>query len=675
MGAPDFQAADAFRLVDSLWARYFAPPADLTVEQWAEDRLVLPREMSAEPGPIRLDRTPYLRQIFADLADPKIEEIDLMFATQLGKSTALLALLGYVVDHEPAPMMLVLPTLDVAKKFSKQRIAPLIAANDCLRTKIREARSRDSDNTTLVKGFAGGMLVITGANSPAGLASMPAKIVLMDEVDDYPDDAGGQGEPTRIVTARQDTFARRKRVKSSSPKRPKGRSMIEADFERGTRCRYYVPCPHCEHRQTLRWQQIQWRKDPEPQPDSAAYVCEACGALIEEHHKTAMLAAGEWRADNPGAANRSYHLNSLYSPLGWLSWRTVVEEFLHAKARADAGSPEALRTWINTRLAETWEKQAEKLAVNELQAMAIDQPLRIVPAGALLLVAFVDVQDDRFEVAVWGLGEGGDDMYTVDHLVIPANPGLEADWAKVDAALAARYPHALGGDCGIEAAAVDTGGHFTHDVYRFVRRMPSARKVAATKGMDRPGLPVLGKASVVDVNWRGGVIKHGVKLWFVGVNAAKDLLFARIKAGRVHMSRALPEAWFEQLAAEHRVLHRTARGERTVWVKKTPNARNEALDCAVGALWCAERLGVSRWPKKYWEVLRQRVVADLFSATNTPPRQDAAPADSTAPSALDTPPAQPEARDATGAVQAPDPVPGRRVRRPGRMGGGFVSRW
>jgi phage terminase large subunit GpA-like protein len=445
---------------------------------------------------------------------------------------------------------------------------------------------------------------------------MPAKILLFDEVDDYPDDAGGQGEPIRIATARQDTFARRKRLKTSSPKRPKGHSTIERAFESGTRCEFFVPCPHCEHMQTLRWAQLQWVNDPVADPDSAAYACEDCGGLIEEHWKGSLLERGEWRAQVPAAPIHSYRLNSLYSPIGWLTWRTLVREFLDAKTQSDQGNPQALRTFVNTRLAETWEEQAERIAVSELQTMAKDFRLGTVPAEGLVLVAFVDVQDDRFELGVWALGAQGD-MWTVDHRVIPANPGLEEDWRKVDASLQESYPHAHGGKLRIEAAAIDTGGHYTHDVYRFVRRMPSSRKIAATKGADRPGMPILGKASTVDVNWRGGVAKRGVKLWAVGVNAAKDLLFTRLRAGRVHMSRDLPPEWFEQLAAEHRVRQRTARGERSVWVKRTAGARNEALDIAVGALWCIERLGASRWPKAYWEMLRQRVAPDLF-AVETP---------------------------------------------------------
>lgn len=618
MGAPDFAAVAAMRLVDSLWVQHFKPRTSLPIDEWADANRVLPRG-SAEAGPWRTARTPFARQIYQDLSDDSpYEDIVLMCATQLVKSEAGLNWLGSIIDQTPAPIMIVQATVETAKRYSKQRIGPMIQSCPALAEKVRDSRSRDSGNTTLMKEFPGGAMVITGANSAAGLASMPARYVHFDERDDYPDDVDGQGEPTKIARARQDTYRRRKRLTSSSVKRPKGESRILREFEAGTRFRYFVPCPHCEAMQVLRWQNLWWRKEPIEDPDTAAYTCEGCGAFIEEHHKDWMLERGEWRAEAPDASIRSYHLSSLYSPYGWLTWSALVQEFIDAIAARDTGDEAPYKAFVGTRLAEGWEEQAEQIAANDLQKSAEDFPLAIVPMGGLVVVAAVDVQDDRFEVALWAFGEA-DQMWLFDYIVLPADPGREDDWKKLDALLSTRYPHAGGNTVAIEAAAIDTGGHYTHDVYRFVRATPSWRKVSAIKGGDRPGMPIYAKPSSVDVNWRGGIHKAGVKLWHVGVHSAKDLLYARLKRpGQVHLSKHLAPQVFEQLTAEHRVRHRTARGMRSIWVKRSAGVRNEAWDLGVYAIWCGERLGLSKWPKKIWEQLRERiapVVGDLFATS------------------------------------------------------------
>jgi len=615
-------------LVSALFERYVRPRESLAVDAWADKYRVLAGETSAEPGPWRTERTPYLRQIMQDLSsESPHEEIVLQFGTQLGKSESGLNWLGYCIDHDPGPMLLILPTVDIAKRFSKQRLSPMVRESPVLRAKIREARSRDSGNTTLVKEFTGGLLVVTGANSAAGLASMPSRVLYADEVDDYPDDVDGQGEPLGLATARQDTFARRKRLLSSSPKRPPGFSTIEARFHLGTRFRYHVPCPHCEAMQTLEWggrevaHGLKWIGND---PSTAHYVCRACGAVIEEHHKPAMLAAGVWIAENPDAAVRSYHLSSLYSPLGWLSWATIVKEFLAAAVDLVAGKTAPMKTWRNTRLALTWAEPGARLAVNALRDRAkMDgaHRLRCVPASALALTAGVDVQDNRLEVSVWGWGPG-DETSLVDHQVLPGDPAQAEIWQRLDAYLSGRFVHERGGSLGIEAVAIDTGGHFTHTVYTYVRdRSPGRRLEAngqawvqrfyAIKGQDRPGMPVKGKGSPVDVNYRGKLIQRGVQLWLVGTNSAKDWWYARLRQDRpgpgfVHVPTDVSDDWCEQMTVESRVQARTARGVRMVWACP-PGKRNEAWDCAVYALFAAHALGLERYTAPMWERLAERI--------------------------------------------------------------------
>lgn len=641
MGAPERD------LVRELFARYLTPRQSLSVDQWADSYRVLAGETSAEPGPWRTDRTPYLRQIMADLSDDSPhQEVVLQFGTQLGKSESGLNWLGYCIHHDPGPMLLVLPTVDIAKRFSKQRLAPMVRDTPVLRSLIREARSRDSGNTTMVKEFVGGLLVVTGANSAAGLASMPSRVLYADEIDDYPDDVDGQGDPLGLATARQDTFARRKRLLSSSPKRPPGFSPIERRFEAGTRFRYWVPCPHCAEHQVLEWggpevgHGIKWVGDDH---STAYYVCRHCGGVIAEHHKRSMLAAGEWRAERPDAAIRSYHLSSLYSPLGWLAWATIVKEFLEARAALSDGQTAPMKTWMNTRLAKTWTEPGARLQVHALQERARREGahrLRTIPEPLLALTAGVDTQDNRLEVSVWAWGPG-DECGLVDHIVLPGDPAQAELWAKLDTYLETRFAHARGGTLGVEAVTIDTGGHFTHQVYSYVRdRSPGRRiesggqawvqRVFAGKGADRLGMPVKGKAAPVDVNYRGRLIQRGVMLWMIGTNSAKDWLYARLRherigPGYVHLPADVAPEWCEQMTVEARVQARTARGIRMMW--KCPDGkRNEAWDCAVYALFGAHALGLDRYTTPMWDRLAERIAprqASLLESTS--PHEEAPP--------------------------------------------------
>jgi phage terminase large subunit GpA-like protein len=618
MGAPDHAAADAFRLIDALWADHFAPKIPQDVDDWADANRFLPAG-SAESGRWQTSRTPYAHGIYKALSDGhECEDVVLMCATQLVKSEAGLNWIGWIIDEMPAPVMIVQATEKTGKRYSYQRVAPMISGSPVLRKKVAKAQARDASNSVSMKSFAGGELVITGANSASGLASMPAKYIHFDEVDDYPEDVEGQGDPISVAQARQDTFRRRKRLKTSSPKQPKGQSQIERLYLEGNQQTFHVACPHCDHRQALVWAHLKYLKNDEgvALPKTARYACEACGVLIEEHHKANMLANGIWVAKHPGRPVQSFHLNSLYSPMGWLSWSDLVVQWVAAQADLAIGKDEKYKAFVNTRLAETVAEQAEQLAANDLKKYAENYPLGIVPMGGLIVCVGVDIQDDRIEAFAWAFGEL-DQMWFVDRVVLMGNPGDDATWAMLDSYLMTRYKHASGASLPIEAVAIDTGGHYTHNVYNFVRRAHPARKIAAIRGDNhKPGIPILGKKTDVDVNFKGGIIKGGCKLWSIGVNTAKDLLHNRLKKpGQVHISQHASDEIFDQLVSEKRVSQRTARGTRFMWVKTQSNVRNEALDGTVYAMWCAERLGLDRYPQKVWDSIRERVqprVGSLF---------------------------------------------------------------
>lgn len=616
-------------LVAELLAEFLRPPAAITVSQWADANRMLSGKASSEPGPWRTDRTPYLRQIMDDLsARSSVQEVVVMFAAQLGKSESGMNWLGYIIDNEPGPVMCVQPTTDMAKRFSRQRIAPMLEESPVLRRKVRENRSRDDANTTLMKDFAGGVMVVSGANSAAGLRSMPVRYLFLDEIDAYPLDVDGEGDPVALAEKRTSTFARRKVLKVSTPT-TKDFSRIESAYQATNACKFHVPCPHCDTPQVLEWggpdkpHGLKWRKNAEGRPDLASvhYVCAHCGAVIEEHHKPAMLAAGQWAATKTaakGAKATGYHMSALYAPLGWISWADLVNQWHEAAVDAQKGDASKLKTFTNTVLAETWEERGERTDEHALQARAEAYPLGSVPAGGLLLTAGVDVQRDRWEIAVWAWGRGLE-SWAIEHQVIHGNPASDEDWQAVTAYLQSRYTQAWhGGSLGLSAISIDSSDQ-THAVYHWVMRhqhvLPQLR---AIKGSSMENRPIVDTSSTQDVNWRGTKRKNGVKLWTVGVDTAKDLLLGQLAIENpgpsyVHTSQELPREWYEQLTAEQRILARVAGREVHKWVKRRP--RNEVLDCRNYALHAAMAYGLHKYTEAQWARLEAAVQppADLFS--------------------------------------------------------------
>ena len=628
MGARDplpTDTAQAAAAVWSTWCEFLRPPPLLSVTEWAEKNRHLSSKDSAEPGPYHVARTPYAAQPQNDLSvHSRVEEVVLMWGAQTSKTTIGSNWLGYLADIHPGPVMIVQPTIDMAKRYSRQRLSPMIEESPALRRKVKENKSRDDANTTLLKEFPGGFMAIAGANSAAGLRSMPVRDLFLDEIDGYPLDVDGEGDPCQLAEARQTTFARRKRLKTSTPTN-KGASRIEAAFDASDRNHYHLPCPHCGEHQQLEWgahteHGIKWQRDPatgDPLPDTVHYVCRHCGAQILEHHKTQMLAAGRWVAANPGAQQgrvRGYHLSSLYSPLGWLSWRDLAAEWHAAITAKRQGDQSLLRTFINTRLAETFEEAGDRADAHQLLRRAEPYKLATVPLGAWLVTAGADVQGDRIESRAWAWGHG-EEAWQVDRQIFYGDPSLPetehgSPWAALSAWFKRPLQHAAGSAVAIRALAIDTGGHHTQQVYAYAKRH-AWRGVLAIKGSSQPGRAVLGRPTEVEVNHQGRRIKHGVKLWMIGTDTAKSLIYGRLRndkpgPGYVHFSRDLPGDEYDQLTAEtRRTVYKKGHAVHE-WVKP-PSARNEALDCAVYALAAAYWLGLHRFTPIHWQQLEAAI--------------------------------------------------------------------
>lgn len=589
------------------------PEPALTVSTWADANRILPSVAAAEAGPYRTRRTPYLREVMDNFsATSPIQRVVFMKGAQIGASEAGNNWVGYVMDQAPGPMMIVQPTVDLAKRYSNQRIAPLIKTTDRLVAKVAQARSRDSSNTTLMKEFLGGVLVLTGANSAVGLRSMPVRYLFLDEVDAYPGDVEDEGDPVALAEMRTSTFAFRSKTYLASTPRMKGTSRIERAYQASDRRRYFVPCPFCGHAQPLEFKRLRWEAG---RPETAAYHCEGCEEPIGEQHKTTMLEEGEWRAtaESDDPLTRGYHLSALYSPVGWLSWPAIAKKW-----EAGADDPDARKTFINTVLGECWEEEAE--AVPDwrlLYERREDYDPRLVPLRGLFLTAGVDVQIDRLEVDIWAWGRGLE-SWLVEHRVLMGDPARPETWAPLSAMLSETWMHESGKRLTLQRMAVDTGA-FTQSVYQWVRAQ-SRQAVIAVKGMAKYDRIVpVGGPTYVETTQHGVKVKRGIALWAVSTSFFKREFYKQLglhkptdediasglgfPAGYVHLSTQVSDEWCKQLVAERQVVIRNKRGfaVRTEWQPTRP--RNEALDIRVYARAAAWLAGADRWNESRWRDL------------------------------------------------------------------------
>ncbi|OPB30039.1 phage terminase large subunit family protein [Bartonella sp. WD12.1] len=551
------------------------PDPPYTVSQWADKNRYLSTVASAEPGLWRTKRTPYLREIMDNLSSyVPVEKTVVMKGAQIDMSEAGLNFCGYAIHHSPGPVLYVMPTVEMAKKVSKTRLDPMIKASPALSERISPARARDSGNTMFSKEFDGGVLMLTGANSAAGLRSMPIRYLVLDEVDGYPLNVDGEGDPVNLAEARTATFIQRKIFKLSTPTH-RDTSRIAKDFVLGDQRYYNVPCDGCGTLQPIVWSQIKW---PKGAPEQAVFVCAHCGHEHAEHRKEDLLSEERGACWIPTQEPirprlRSYHISALYSP--WMTWGECALKFLESK-----DDPALLQTFVNIILGEPWEdKSGEVIDPDSLYAQREDYPL--APAKAVLLTAGIDVQNDRLELEVVGWGRG-EESWNIDYQVLPGDPSSLDVWDQLDEYLQKRWPHPGFKDgIKIAAACIDTGGNHTQDVYNYVRPR-EGKRIWGIKGHagSRPVWPRRPSKNN----------KGQINLYIVGVDSAKDTITRRFKksgpeasgAGATHFHKNLDREYFEQLTAEKKVIKYFKGHQRIEW-HKSETARNEALDCRVYA--------------------------------------------------------------------------------------------
>jgi phage terminase large subunit GpA-like protein len=569
----DFLAAEIL----NLWR----PPEAITGTQWAEKNRVMSRENCPLPGPYRVSVTPFIKEILDCVTDPIVEKIVCQKSAQVAWTDGVVNnSVGYYVDHEPSPMLILFPTGKMAERYSKEKLAPMIRDSEALRGKIAEPKSRDSGNTILSKNFTGGHLELIGSNAPANLAMSPIRIVIIEEPDRCAANSGGEGNSLKIVFERTKAFHNRKIILGGSPT-IKGLSEIEREMKLTDQRRFLVPCPICGEYQELKWSSVVWNKKHgrnhlvygDYLPETAMLKCISCEKKFSNAEKNEQLSKGFWNptAEFTGAAG--FYLSELISPLPKSRLQDIAAKFLEAKKELKAGNELLMITFINTALGETWEEKGEGVEQRDIIDRVETYRKTSIDPGILVITMAVDVQDDRLECEILGWGMDNE-SWSLDYIVLEGDPEQPKVWGELDKLLGRKFKRS-GAVLRIACTCVDSGAH-TNAVYSYV--LPrQVRRVYAVKGKSTEGDPIVGKPS------RRSIMK-GLKLYPVGTDTAKTVVYGRLKIekpgpGFCHFPDHYPDEYFKQLTSEELVTRYVRGTAKRVWKKKRP--RNEALDLRV----------------------------------------------------------------------------------------------
>lgn len=580
-------AAELLSRVRSTWR----PPPVLTVSEFADDQLIVPT------GPLegtkwRTDTAPYQRGIVDAFHEPGVEQAVVMTSSQVGKTSLALNLTAYHIVHDPCPILVVEPTVDpMAKDFSKNRLDPLVKATPALEERVSKRRQKGGSSTTYLKTFRGGFLAIAGANSAASLAARSIRLLILDEIDRYPPELRGEGDTISVAMKRTAAYRGRRRIlMESTPTVRDG--PIDTWYRRGDQRKFFIPCPECGEMEPYRWENVRWENGD---PDTARIVCESCDHGMDDVERIEQLAHGEWipTAESKRQHLVSFHLWEAYSPFSSLA--EIVGGFLEARKRQKAGDPAEMHTFQNTSLGAPVEHEEGEGVDTESILLRREEYPAPVPAGACLLTAGVDTQDDRLEVLVVGWGPG-EESWLIDHRELWGDTSQDGPWKLLKEVLEHEYQHENGSRLPIRATGLDTAGHRTQEAYNFCGKN-AAKRVYACIGRtnDRPLVSAPAKP-------RRGPGARKVPLYTVGVDAAKALLMSRLKIERDDDEAPGPKPGYihiphESWAHEEFVAQLTSERLKTTWRAGRPvsrwvktRTRNEALDLYVLATWALRRL-------------------------------------------------------------------------------------
>ena len=569
------------------------PPEKLTVSEWADKKRRLSPESSAEVGPWRTSRTPYLKEPMDAFNDPKVRHIVLVSSSQVGKSETINNMLGYIIDQDPGSILFVHPTTIDAKEYSKLRIAPMIRDCKSLKAKVADPKSRDSANTILQKSYPGGILTMCGSTEAHALASKPIRYIFGDERDRWATSAGNEGDPWELATARQITFYNAKSVEVSTPT-IRGASAIEDAYANGTMERWKTQCPHCGEYSEITFDNIRFEKEETIVGNektykitSLFYVCPLCGGISSESDMKKQ--PSKWVAENPSAyeqhGTRSFWLSSWISP--WASWKSTIILYLKA-----IGNSKKMQVVYNTRFGLLWEDRGNLEDEDSVMSRREEYKAEL-PDGVLCLTCGVDTQDDRFEYEVVGHGHFGE-TWGIQKGIIMGRPDTDEAWNALDDVVNHIYRFENGIGLPISMTFIDEGGHFTQDV-RMRCRERQGKKMFPIKGRGGDGVPYTSPPKKQKIVINGRAVGT-CWVFEIGVDAGKSLIMDNLRVQKpgpkyCHFPRRddYDAPYFRGLLSEH-LVYKSGRRNPWQWEKIPGHERNEPLDCRDYALAAAKAL-------------------------------------------------------------------------------------
>jgi phage terminase large subunit GpA-like protein len=620
----------------------FGVPAPMSLEEWSREHFYLSKESSYVEQDWR--PWPFQRAIMACISNDDIRFIDFMKSARVGYTKILLASIGYFAEHKRRNQVLWQPTDGDNDEFVKTELDTMLRDVKVMQRAMPAHMARHKDNTLAQKKFMGCLLHTRGGTAARAYRRISVDVAYLDELDAFLRDIEKEGAPDKLAAKRVEGATFPKMVTGSTPKLS-GFSLIEERYNQADeRFKYAIPCPGCGQYHPLAWGKkgdttgFKWVTGD---PASVRHLCPnaECGLLITQAEYLAVAEQGRWQnadasitIDAAGVFRNAtgvviaplqhiaFHVWTAYSPAA--TWADLVSEFLEAFEKAQTGDITKLKTFTNTTLGLPWALEMEKTDADQLKDRAVPHIFGTVPHGGLLLLAAGDTQDNRIEFTVRAYGRGCE-TWLVEHKIFYGDPDEDQVWQDVAEYLfETEFPHAAGTKLKIHASCIDTGGHKTMAVYNFVEAH-KGKQIFALRGRSGREKHINDGVSLVDIDFRGKKKKRGLKLWQVGTNLAKDLLFGRlgierVGAGYMHFSKDATDEYFKQMAGEARVERATAHGKESRWTAM--RKRVEAWDCATYMIWLETYLGLAKKAARYWDQLAEVVqpaISDMFSMPMT----------------------------------------------------------